>query len=41
MQFTPDVLPTDVTGFTIYNKSTGKFDYKEGVAFSIFFLQMK
>ena len=23
MQFTPDVMPTDVTGFTIYNKHTG------------------
>lgn len=31
MQFTPDVLPTDVTGFTIYNKTTGNFDYKPGV----------
>ena len=27
MQFTPDVLPTDITGFSIYNKSTGNFEY--------------
>ena len=38
MQFTPDVLPTDVTGFTLYNKSTGKFEFKEGVAFCNLFL---
>lgn len=33
MQFTPDVLPSDVTGFSIYNKSTGKFEFRPGVAF--------
>ncbi len=33
IQFTPDVLPTDVTGFTIYNKETGSFDFKKGAAF--------
>ncbi len=38
MQFTPDVLPTDVTGFTIYNKSTGNFDYKSGVIMCNLFL---
>ncbi len=38
MQFTPDVLPTDVTGFTIYNKSTGSFDYKPGVIMCNLFL---
>jgi MoxR-like ATPase len=31
-QFTPDVMPTDVTGFSIYNKSTGKLEYKPGAA---------
>ena len=25
MQFTPDVLPSDITGFTVYNKETGTF----------------
>ncbi len=38
MQFTPDVLPTDVTGFTIYNKTTGSFDYKSGVIMCNLFL---
>ncbi len=38
MQFTPDVLPTDVTGFTIYNKATGSFDYKSGVIMCNLFL---
>ncbi len=33
IQFTPDVLPTDVTGFTIYNKNTNSFDFKKGAAF--------
>ncbi|MBQ9860907.1 MAG: AAA family ATPase, partial [Clostridia bacterium] len=38
LQFTPDVLPTDVTGFTIYDKKTDAFQYKEGVAFCNLFL---
>ncbi len=38
MQFTPDVLPTDITGFSLYNKSTGQFEYKPGVAFCNLFL---
>ncbi len=33
IQFTPDVLPTDVTGFSIYNKNTGTFEFKKGAAF--------
>ena len=32
VQFTPDVVPSDVTGFSMYNKETGKFEYKEGAA---------
>jgi len=32
IQFTPDVLPTDVTGFTVYNKHTGSFDFKPGAS---------
>ncbi|WP_069999667.1 AAA family ATPase [Cellulosilyticum sp. I15G10I2] len=31
IQFTPDILPTDITGFSVYNQKTGDFDYKEGV----------
>lgn len=38
LQFTPDVLPTDVTGFTIYNKATGEFEYKQGAAMTNLFL---
>ncbi len=30
MQFTPDVMPSDIVGFNVYNKQTGKFEYKEG-----------
>ncbi len=30
IQFTPDVLPSDITGFSIYNKATGRFDYMPG-----------
>ena len=38
LQFTPDVLPTDVVGFSLYNKSTGEFDYKPGVVMCNLFL---
>lgn len=30
IQFTPDVVPSDIVGFSIYNKETGTFDYKPG-----------
>lgn len=33
IQFTPDVLPTDVVGFNMYNKTTDRFVFKEGAAF--------
>ena len=33
LQLTPDVLPTDITGFSIYNKETGTFEFKKGIAF--------
>jgi MoxR-like ATPase len=38
MQFTPDVLPSDVTGFNVYNKAIGKFEFRPGVAFCNLFL---
>ena len=38
LQFTPDVLPTDVTGFNILNKQTQRFEYKEGAALTNLFL---
>ena len=31
IQFTPDVLPSDIVGFSIYNKDSGCFEYKSGV----------
>ena len=31
IQFTPDVVPSDIVGFSVYNKGTGSFDYKPGV----------
>ena len=38
MQFTPDVLPSDVTGFTMLNKETNRFEYKKGAAMTNLFL---
>ena len=32
VQFTPDVLPADLTGFTVYRKETGQFVYQPGAA---------
>ena len=30
IQFTPDLMPSDVTGFTLVNFKTGEMEYKEG-----------
>ena len=30
IQFTPDVVPSDVTGFTMYDKQSGQFSYRPG-----------
>ena len=30
IQFTPDLLPTDVTGVSIFNQKTGEFEFREG-----------
>jgi MoxR-like ATPase len=30
IQFTPDTLPSDITGLSIYNMQTGKFEYSKG-----------
>ena len=38
MQFTPDVLPSDVTGFSVLDKQTHEFRYKEGAAMTNLFL---
>lgn len=38
LQFSPDVLPSDITGFTIYNQKTHQFEYKPGAAMTNLFL---
>lgn len=30
IQFTPDLLPSDITGVTVYNLKKGEFEYKQG-----------
>lgn len=30
IQFTPDILPSDITGFSMYNMKTGEFEYRPG-----------
>ena len=30
VQFTPDVMPSDLTGFSVYQKETGKLSYQPG-----------
>lgn len=32
IQFTPDVMASDITGYTMYNQVTGTFEYREGAA---------
>lgn len=34
IQFTPDIMPSDVSGFSIYNQKTGEFEFREGSAMS-------
>lgn len=34
IQFTPDVMPSDVTGFSMYNQKTNDFEYYEGAVMS-------
>ena len=38
MQFTPDVLPSDVCGYHMYQKDTGKFVYYPGAVMCNLFL---
>ena len=38
VQFTPDVLPSDITGFTIFDKDTKEMHYKKGAIFHNLFL---
>ncbi|MFB6207060.1 MAG: AAA family ATPase [Haloglomus sp.] len=34
VQFTPDLLPTDITGVNIYNQQTGEFEFQPGPIFA-------
>jgi MoxR-like ATPase len=34
VQFTPDLLPSDVTGVTVYNRGTGAFEFRPGAIFA-------
>ena len=38
IQFTPDVLPSDILGFSMYNPKTGEFEYQKGAILSQFIL---
>ena len=38
VQFTPDVMPSDITGFSIYNKATGQMEYQKGAIMCNLFL---
>ena len=38
VQFTPDVLPSDLVGFSVYQKETGKFVYHAGAVMCNLFL---
>ncbi len=33
IQFTPDLLPSDIVGYSIYNQATAKFEFIEGPVF--------
>ncbi len=38
IQFTPDVMPSDVTGFSIFNQKTGDFEFRAGAVMANFVL---
>ena len=38
VQFSPDTLPSDITGFAVYNKETGKMTFNPGAVFCNLFL---
>jgi MoxR-like ATPase len=38
LQLTPDIMPSDITGFSMVDKSTGELEYKRGAAFCNFLL---
>ena len=38
VQFTPDVMPSDITGFSLFNKLSGKMEYQPGAVLCNLFL---
>ena len=38
VQFTPDIMPADLTGFSMYRKETGEFSYQPGALMCNLFL---
>ncbi len=38
IQFTPDLMPSDITGFTMINQKTGETEYRSGAAICNFLL---
>lgn len=38
VQFTPDILPSDITGFCLLNRQSNELEYKKGAAFCNFLL---
>ena len=38
VQFTPDVLPTDIVGFSMYRKELDRFEYQDGAVMCNLFL---
>ena len=38
VQFTPDVLPSDITGYSVYQKESGKLVYQPGAVLCNLFL---
>ncbi|GAA4681620.1 MoxR family ATPase [Pseudonocardia yuanmonensis] len=34
VQFTPDLLPGDITGMSVYNRQTGEFEFRPGPVFA-------
>ena len=34
VQFTPDLLPSDLTGLSVFDQSTGRFDFRPGPVFT-------
>jgi len=38
VQFTPDVMPSDITGYSVYNRASGQLEYQPGAVLCNLFL---